>query len=103
MLDDTSHHDGSDRPTWDDIEATLQYQIKSYTEFCNGLAAHSERCFESAPKDIQNIGASAGNLAMINQIKGIIAELEALDPNDPCFQQFIKHLRLRAQNYERTH
>ena len=95
MLDDTSLHAGSDRPTWDDIEATLQLQIKRYSEFCNGLAIHGKRCFESTPKDIMSIGACAGNQAMINQIQGIIAELQALDPDDLSFHQFIKRLRQR--------
>ncbi len=103
MLDDTSADGGSGyRPTWGDIEATLQLHIKSYTEFCNGLAIHGKHCFESTPKDIIHIGALAGNKSMMNQIDGIISELQALDPDDISFQQFIKRLHLRKHNYENT-
>jgi hypothetical protein len=103
MLDDTVSDEGSSRPTWDDIETILLQQIKSYTESCNGPAIHGERYFESTPQDIQHIGALAGNLCMMNQIAGIITELQTRDPDDPSFHQFIKRLRLRSRNYERTH
>jgi hypothetical protein len=98
MLDEFQQSSGSNRPTWEDIKATIQYHIESFCRNCNNAVRH-EKHFISTDKDVKEILALAGNKIIQTLINHIIAELIATDPFDICFKQFIKKLKLLANNY----
>lgn len=100
MLDEISRNQPPERPTWEDIEATIQHYIKNYSENCISAVKYNGKCFVSTPHDIQGICAMAGNQILRNVIDSIIAELIAIDPTDIAFKQFIKRLQLRRKDYE---
>ncbi|MBY0537969.1 hypothetical protein K2P47_01070 [Patescibacteria group bacterium] len=100
MLDDISRNHPPERPTWEDIEATLQYYIKNYSDNCISAVKHNGKCFVSTTHDIQGICAMAGNQILRNVIDAIIVQLDATDPTDIAFKQFIKRLQLRRKDYE---
>lgn len=103
MLDAHGTNDNSsDRPSWDDIEATLQVNIDRYTEDCSSAATHNGSIFISNNTDIKGIFAQAGNEIMQQVIKSIIQELNTIDDQDICFGRFIVRLKRIALIYRDT-
>ena len=101
MLDITQSGRGSDKPTWEDIEATIQFHIKSICNQCGNAIQHTT-CFIGNGSSIPEILALTGNKRLRTVITNIIAELIATDPADICFTQFIKRLKVRIKNYEQV-
>ncbi len=99
MLDSSENGNGSDKPTWEDIEATIKFHIKSICNQCNNAIQHTT-CFVGNGSNVTEVLASAGNKRLQIVITNIIAELIAIDPFDICFKQFIKRLKLRSKNYD---
>ena len=101
MLDIIDGGSGSDKPTWEDIEFTIQFHIKSICNQCSHTIKHTT-CFVGDGSNVTEILALTGNKKLQIVITNIIAELIAADPVDISFKQFIKRLKLRIKNYERV-
>ena len=99
MLDNPDHSNGPEKPTWEDIEATLQFHINRYCKLCNNAVRHTTS-FTGDSIVVTEIIALAGNKILHDVITNIIAELNDIDPLDISFHQFIKKLRLKLKNYE---
>ena len=100
MLDDISRNNNPERPTWEDLEHTIQHYIENYIQNCSNAVRHNGKYFVSTTQDIQGICAMGGNQILRNVIDSIIAYLIDTDPSDIAFKQFIKRLQLRRKNYE---